>query len=228
MQTFHRARANFNSGYQLPQPPPAPDVFQVNSGGDRIRLTWGGVSWPNLAGYDLYRAVGQPDTFYTRIFSCDKSITTYDDTSARRSLNYYYYIVSKDDGSTNGGVPLVSSKFLTMTNAPAFLRRPAQTTMDGIRVVPNPYNRSAAIADLYFGRTSPDRIAFYGLPPVCTIKIYTERGDLINTLEHNDGTGDQLWDQTTSSRQIIVSGLYIAVFQTPEGATAIRKFTIIR
>jgi len=119
---------------------------------------------------------------------------------------------------------------MTITNSPAFLRRPAQPPpiMDSIRVVPNPYNRTAALAGLYFGNTSPDRIAFYGLPPICTIKIYTERGDLVNTLDHNDGSGDQLWDQTTSSRQIIVSGMYIAVFETPEGNKAIRKFIVIR
>ena len=229
LQTFRRARSNFNSGFQIAQPPPAPDKFQVVSGGDRIRLSWSSVTWPNLAGYDVYRAVGQPDTFYTKVATCAPAVTSFDDTTPQRSLNYYYYIVSRDDGSTNGGVPLTSSKFLTVTNAPAFLRRPAQqSTMDSIRVVPNPYNRAAALANMYFGSTAPDRIAFYGLPPICTIKIFTERGDLVNTLEHTDGSGDQLWDQTTSSRQIIVSGLYIAVIQTPDGASAVRKFIVIR
>jgi hypothetical protein len=228
LQTFRRARSNFNSGYQIPLPPPPPGLFEVKSGGDRIRLTWSAVAWPNLVGYDVYRATGRPDTFYTNIYSCNSSVTTYDDVSAFRGRDYYYYVVSRDDGSTHGGVPLVSSKFYTMTNKPAFLRRPAKlTTMDSIRVVPNPYNHSAAIAGMYF-TSNPDRIAFYGLPPVCTIKLYTERGDLINTLTHNDGSGDQLWDSRTSSEQIIVSGLYIAVFQTPDGETAIRKFVVIR
>ncbi len=229
--TFRRARANFNSGYQIPLPPPPPDLFQVNSGGDRIRLSWSPVSWPNLAGYDVYRAVERPDTFYTKIYSCNISVTSYDDVTPLRGRNYYYYVVSRDDGSTHGGVPLVSSKFFTMTNAnsPAFLRRPAITsTSDSIRVVPNPYNRTAALAGLYFGSSNPDRIAFYGLPPLCTIKIYTERGDLVATLQHNDGSGDQLWDQRTSSGQVITSGLYIAVFQTPDGSTKLRKFIVLR
>jgi hypothetical protein len=231
-QTFRRAMANFNSGYSIPQAPPAPGVFTVTSGGDRIRLEWSSVSWPNLAGYDIYRAEGQADTFYTKVHSVgNNEPTSWDDTSPKRGVNYYYYVVSRDDGSTNGGVPLISSKFLTMTSnsSPAFLRRPAQTTtLDNIRVVPNPYNRAAALANMYFGRMSPDRIAFYGLPPECTIKIYTERGDLISTLVHNDGSGDQLWDQRTSSGQIIVSGLYIAAIETPDGQSIIRKFIIVR
>jgi hypothetical protein len=74
-----------------------------------------------------------------------------------------------------------------------------------------------------------DQIAFYGLPPVCTIKIYTERGDLIQTLNHTNTAGDELWmDSSTSSRQVVVSGLYIAVFETPDGKKAFRKIVIIR
>ena len=154
-------------------------------------------------------------------------VHTFDDTTALRGRNYYYYVVSKDDGSRNDvspGVPLVSSKYLTMTNTPAQLKRPANQDLAEIRVVPNPYNRAANA----FGTVTRDRLAFYGLPGVCTIKIFTERGDLVQTLNHDDGSGDQLWDSLTSSKQIIVSGLYIAVFQTPDGRSAFRKFIVVR
>jgi hypothetical protein len=113
-----------------------------------------------------------------------------------------------------------------MTNKPAFLRRPAGETMSEIIVVPNPLHLGAK--QLQFGSSAQDRLAFYGLPPQCTIRIFTERGDLIETIEHTDGSGDELWNSTTSSRQIVVSGLYIAHFETPDGESAIRKFTVIR
>jgi hypothetical protein len=232
-QTFRRAIRNFSSSYSIPQPPPPPSTFDVRSGGDRVRLTWSKepVSSPGFDGYEVYRAIGRADTSYTKIFSCNASnvVHTYDDTSARRGFDYYYYVVSKDNGSRNDvqpGAPLVSGKFYTMTNKPAHLRRPAKPELSSIRVVPNPYDiRSKA---LQFGTNTPDRMAFLGLPPACTIKIYTERGDLVKTLEHTDGSGDELWDSTTSSRQVVVSGVYIAVFTTPDGQSAIRKFIIIR
>jgi hypothetical protein len=125
-------------------------------------------------------------------------------------------------------VKLFSSKFYTMTNKPAYLRRPAKDSPDlsDIRIVPNPFDVRARTAQ--FGNEAPDRIAFWGLPPVCTIRIYTERGDLVTTLEHTNGSGDELWDSTTMFRQIIVSGLYIAVFETPDGRSAIKKFIVIR
>jgi hypothetical protein len=113
-----------------------------------------------------------------------------------------------------------------MTNEPAFLRRQAAKSLSEIRVVPNPFHIRAR--ERQFGIDAPDRIAFFGLPPQCTIKIYTERGDLIETLYHTDGSGDELWDSLTSSRQVVVSGLYVAVFETPSGESISRKFIVIR
>ena len=51
----------------------------------------------------------------------------------------------------------------------------------------------------------------------------------IETIEHSDGSGDEYWDQTTSSRQVVASGLYIAhITDNDSGETAERKFVIIR
>jgi len=236
-QTFRRAIANYKSGFNIPQPPPPPNLFEVTSGGDRITLTWSdnAESWPNFAGYRIYRAIHVPDTTYELIFACGKGtdhpeiVHKFEDFTAKRGFNYYYYITSFDDGSTNDiqpGVPLESSKFYTMTNEPAYLRRAAGKSLADIRVVPNPYNIRAR--EIQYGVSGPDRIMFLNLPPVCTIKIYTERGDLIQTIEHTDGSGDEAWESVTSSRQVVVSGIYIAVFETPDGKKAIRKFVIIR
>jgi len=107
--------------------------------------------------------------------------------------------------------------------------------------VPNPYDIRARIWQ--FGDQSQyDRIAFYGLPPVCKVKVFTERGDLIMERDHTDGSGDELWSSLTSSGQIIVSGIYILYvevtedFYDPEtnelqfskGESVYRKFVVIR
>ena len=100
--------------------------------------------------------------------------------------------------------------------------------LDLVRVVPNPYDIRARA--LQFGVTpaQQDRIAFYGLPGVCQIKIFTERGDLIYSINHTKGTGDELWGSTTSSGQVVSSGIYILYVETPDGQHVIRKFVIIR
>lgn len=245
--SFRRAINNFESGFNIPSPPPPPSEFNIRSGGNKIALDWdsNAESWPNFDGYEVYRSEGRTDTTYTRIFSCGSAdvVNSFEDRSARRGFNYYYYIVSKDDGSTNvvnPGIPLRSSKYYTMSNREAFLTRPAGTNLSQIRIVPNPYNIKAR--ELQFGLDTPDRLAFYELPPICTIRIFTETGDLIETIEHTDGSGDELWHSLTSSRQLVVSGLYIAHFEVTEdiyddntgellfakGASTYKKFIVIR
>lgn len=218
-KTFRIAIANYESGYSLPQAPPPPKEFIVKSGGDRISLSWAdnATSDPNFDGYVIYRAEGsvmQPKSKYEFLFECDASnaVHQFDDVTAVRGFDYYYYIQSKAQNPDNPSQPLLSGMFWTLTSVPATLQRPHGLALEEVRVVPNPYDIRARA--LQFGdEFQYDRIAFYELPPFCAVKIYTERGDLIFSREHVDGSGDELWDSMTSSGQIIVSGIYILVVE---------------
>jgi hypothetical protein len=107
-----------------------------------------------------------------------------------------------------------------------------------IRVVPNPYNLKAR--NIQYGQNDPssvDKLGFFNLPPLCKIKIYTELGELIATIDHTNGSGDDYWYSLTTSRQVVVSGLYIAYFEVTEssadgqytkGDHIFKKFIIIR
>jgi hypothetical protein len=80
------------------------------------------------------------------------------------------------------------------------------------------------------------------VPGFARIDIYTELGQLVDTIIHDNGSGDAFWDHTTSSRQTVVSGLYIAVITATQdiedpatgellfrnGDRTIKKFVIIR
>jgi hypothetical protein len=256
LQTFRNALSNYANGYDIPQPPPPPELFQVQSGGDRIRLTWtdNATSHPHFDGYQIYRSGGNvmdATTIYEKIFECDASnvVHVFDDTTARRGFDYYYYIQSKDDGSTNDvhpGKPMTSSKFYTMTNKGATLKRMPATELEAIRVVPNPYDirlRQFQFHDPGVNNDNDhDRLAFFEIPPFCKIRIYTERGDLIWEKEHNDGSGDEYWNLQTTYGQVIVSGIYIAHFEVTEdyvdsrtgeqtytkGQSTYRKFMVFR
>jgi hypothetical protein len=105
------------------------------------------------------------------------------------------------------------------------LTRQAGASLEDIRVVPNPI--IARNKELQYPG-EPDKLAFLDIPGQCTIRIYTERGDLIKTIEHTDGSGDHAWNSNTDYGQVVVSGIYIAVFETPDGQRAIRKFVVIR
>jgi hypothetical protein len=226
-KTYRNAIANYATlydgikGNEIPLPPPPPASFTVEGGGDRIRLSWAdnADSYPNFDGYQIYRSEGSvmsPKTVYEPVFSCSKKdnnvVHTWDDKTPKRGFDYYYYIQSKDNGSTNiykPGVPLVSSKFYTMTNSPATLQRPAGRIFQEVRVVPNPYDIRARKLAFEVHDTQYDRMAVYEIPPQCKLRIYTERGDLIWEKDHTSGTGDQLWDSLTEFDQIVASGIYI-------------------
>jgi hypothetical protein len=235
-QTFRRANANYLSGYNIPRPPLPPKIFNVTGGGDKISLSWETYDDPgaNLEGFEVYRAVGKPDSTYYLLHTAGVTERSFDDVTAVRGLSYYYYIVSVGSEASNTGVGLTppgklkSSRYYTQTYNPAILKRQAGTDMDDIRVVPNPYNISAA-TDLGFGELAQNRLYFFNIPGRCDIKIYSELGELVETIEHTDGSGDQAWDSRTSSGQIVVSGIYIAVIENKDtGESKIVKFVIIR
>lgn len=234
-QTFRRANANYQSGYNIPRPPAPPKIFNVNGGGDKIALSWefdGSAS--DLEGFEIYRATGKFDSTYALIYTAGPNDRSFDDVTPVRGLSYYYNIVSVGTEASNTGVGLTpsgklrSSRYYTQTYNPAVLKRQAGTDMDDIRVVPNPYNISAA-TELGFGELAQNRLYFFNIPGRCDINIYTELGELIKTIEHTDGSGDQAWDSLTSSGQIVVSGIYIAVIDNKDtGEKKIVKFVIIR
>lgn len=132
MKTFSRAVRNYNLGYKIPEPPQPPTLFTVSSGGDRISLTWNpspSEGSGGFGGYKIFRAVGTADTTFDEIATVPSGSTNYDDVTARRGFSYYYYISAFNDGSDNtSGVAnpagqLLSSRFYTKTDIPAYLER---------------------------------------------------------------------------------------------------------
>lgn len=234
-QTFRRALANFNSGYAIPRPPLPPQTVNVESGGDRIVISWETyeASDPNLAGFEIYRATGSKDSTHVLIHTAGPDERSFADTSPIRGRDYYYYLVSVGKPENNDGtgltprVALRSNRYYTQTYNQANLKRAAGTALSQIRVVPNPFHISAPRGTLRFDQ--PNQIKFFNIPGQCTIKIFTESGELIQTIEHTDGSGDAEWNSITSSDQVIVSGLYLAVVTDKNtGESAIVKFVVIR
>jgi len=113
-------------------------------------------------------------------------------------------------------------------------------SLKSVVVVPNPLNINAT--DASGGRFPGDyndnnKITFRRLPPECIIRIFTESGELIKTINHEDGSGTDFWQvlqsgasyMATINNQRPASGIYIAHIQIPEtGEWVTRKFVIVR
>ncbi|OQB42220.1 MAG: hypothetical protein BWY06_00645 [Candidatus Latescibacteria bacterium ADurb.Bin168] len=102
------------------------------------------------------------------------------------------------------------------------------TTLDSVRVVPNPYNvsgRTYAARSNIFGY---ERLRFANLPLPCTVKIYSSDANLVKTLQFNAGDLLPAWDGRNSDNQYIVSDVYFYVVEHATLGTKIGKFVVIR
>jgi len=240
------ARRAFNSNYNIPASPAPPSEFVVESRDDMIKLSWdyesdvyGDYTPSDLAGFKIYRAVGA--TLYEKagetvkgdwklVDSVDPDERSFADTEGLvRGYDYYYSITAVSSAGVESG------RWMTMTVKPfsANLLDPVEATLDSCRVVPNPLNvrdpKQHFIDD-------PNKITFRRLTEKCTIRIFTESGELIKTLRH-DGGGTEFWKvieeggnyTTTVNNQRPASGLYIAhIHDNDTGESVFRKFVIIR
>lgn len=238
IQTLNRAKANFDSGFNIPKAPLPPSTFIVNSGGDGVYMEW---EYPSegaskLAGFEIYRAQFARDSVYTKIADLPASAREFADTDANpiggpiRGIDHYYYIQAVGNASDNDGTgmtpmgALKSNRYLTQTYDPARLKRPPGDAMEQITIVPNPFVRSASTDVSYSGF----EIQFFEVPGRAKIDIYTELGELVQTINHSDGSGDTSWNLNTKWRQRVVSGVYIAIIENLDtGERATRKFVVI-
>jgi hypothetical protein len=246
-RNLYAAQWNKRQNYNIPVPP-APPSIEIVSLPDRIKVKWDGKETSekesDFAGYRVYRTVGSyHDSAFVKVYECGKGTASptvvyeWDDVSAIRGTSYYYYVTAFDDGVSNSPdfhgkkESLESGMFANMTTQPGILSRAAGTSLDDIRVVPNPFSLGAKTKQF---PGDPNRIIFYNIPSVCMIRIFSESGDLVKTINHTSGSGDAAWgilkneQQTTDTGQIPVSGIYIANIKTPDGQSKNIKFVIVR
>jgi hypothetical protein len=98
-------------------------------------------------------------------------------------------------------------------------------------VVPNPYVASASFEPERFAVSGRGerRIEFRGLPQNCTVRIYTLRGELVQTLRHDGSVNGYIaWDLRSKDNLEIAPGLYIYHIDGAETGAFIGKFAIIK
>ena len=257
MLAAYRAKWNFDHNYMIPQDPPPPAKIEATASANHIEINWTdpqAEQMSNFAGYRIMRRISRYDTvFYEPVYNSDandkaassKDEHTFLDTTIRSGANYSYYVQAKAlidpnepnaDPTTRGKI-IFSSRLFVQDNSSGtpVLYPPVlpQDDLSKIRVVPNPYNISDPLVSgsTYGVDTQGRLIYFLNLPAVCTIKIFTENGDLVKTIDHTSPggpSGSAQWNLDTSSGQLVSSGIYVAVFQTPNGGTSYQKFVIVR
>jgi len=127
------------------------------------------------------------------------------------------------DVFTFSGAPLNSADDEFHFSPPGVDALQAGQDLDRIKVVPNPY-----IAHAEWENWADERkIEFIHLPDKATVRIYTLSGDLVVTLDHDNGSGTAAWDIQSVNDQAVAPGIYYYHVDSPYGEK-IGKFAIIK
>jgi hypothetical protein len=103
----------------------------------------------------------------------------------------------------------------------------SEQTLKEVFVAPNPFIVKSGFSGISTGGDINSALRFYNLPRVCTIRIYSFSGQLVQTVEHNADQNSESYFQLTRNFQLIASGVYFYSVTTPEGARSQGKFIII-
>ncbi|MDB5035102.1 MAG: Fibronectin type domain protein [Chlorobi bacterium] len=134
------------------------------------------------------------------------------------------------------GLPVPGAKVsVAIPETKVTLQNYTDDLLDKVTVVPNPY----LIDHVGQPTTTDRRIYFTHLPEQCTIQIFTEAGELVQTLEHdalakqgdanyeNGRVAVEVYDLLTKANRIVQSQLLVARITTPNGAETVKKFAVI-
>jgi hypothetical protein len=98
-------------------------------------------------------------------------------------------------------------------------------------VVPNPYVAAASFEPERFAVSGRGvrKIEFRGLPSTCTIKIFTIRGELVQSISHDNSLeGFEPWNLRTKDNLEVAPGLYIYYVDGGALGSKTGKFAIIK
>ncbi len=224
---------SFPGVYNIPVPPPAPAITLDNTADGNVMVNWSraveGFSHPRLTGkldkYIILKSIAGmgPWNDTVAVLSVgdvdenDEYTLIDEDPKFVIGDNRYYSVISVDEfGNESGKTNLI--KFQKNIGA--------VEKLDKVYAVPNPFYVNSGFSDQQFA----DKIGFYGLPPRCTIRVFSYSGNLVETIEHDVPvySTENEWLQITKNGQSIASGVYFYVVTTPEGDQTEGKFIVIK
>ena len=190
---------------------------------DKIDGIVGPSTDPDATWLDFGDDSGMPDTTETGQYFLI-------DTDVINGLNYRYYIAAYNTGLITP--PPVENSPITDPLIPgdntieATPRAAVATSsLNDVKVVPNPY----LAANEWETTLNVRELHFTHLPAQCTIRIYNSAGELVQTLEHNNGTSEEIWNLRSTGNQEVAPGLYFYHVKSDNpNAEKVDKFLIIK
>ena len=126
-----------------------------------------------------------------------------------------------------------SDVYTLETKAGSINEQEGTSLLDNIYVVPNPYVGTSVLEPankLPLQNRGERRIYFENLPQKCTIRIFTLSGELVTTLEHDEGVdnGREYWNLLNRDGFSVAYGIYLAHIDAPGLGEKLIKFALIK
>lgn len=246
--------------------PTAPKVsvseYVVNGVTEGVKLTWDNLAeaHPYFQFYKVSKGMKKPDgsiewetyaAYYDTLNSTswppplDPISGNYQliDEDITNGLVYHYTVQAFTEEITDP-IPLgqaYSQKLDANSYKVISPSNPEATTLDRVKVVPNPYIGSARWNNPAPSDAFPweHRIQFTNLPGDARIKIFTLDGDYVAEIEANKSVviGEEFdvsspsvaeWDLMTRNNQEAAPGIYMYVVSSPSLGEKVGKFVIVR
>ena len=165
------------------------------------------------------------------------------ETGATGSSRRYLYRVRFEDVA--GGAPQPGSVLRISVTRPFFEGDYFQFTVRGasvdtdaareelerVAVVPNPYIGTS----IYEPRSQIEgrgerRVQFIHLPQRCTIRIFTIRGELVRTIEHDGlaSDGSEAWNLRTDGNEDVAYGIYLYHIEAPGVGEHVGRLALVK
>ncbi|RKY25193.1 MAG: hypothetical protein DRP79_06890, partial [Planctomycetota bacterium] len=225
---------------------PAPGITLI-PGDNQVTIQWDAVDFSNpnieIAEYKLYRSFnaagqdpqGNPDYQLLGTFEqqANKTYSYVDDDQALvNGWKVYYAITVVDQLSGELAEILGAGK---QESEPTFsLANSVTPRTDAlalnqrdvlkIRVVPNPFYAHAS----WDISPTEKHVQFINLPGTCTIRIFTISGNLVNVLQHTNGTGTENYNLRNRFGEPLASGIYYYVVTDRSGDKETGRFVVVQ
>jgi len=194
--------------------PPPPGTLTVKSDQfSRPVLVWEVPSDGEVAGYRIFRnSTGTKP--WTAIATVDSSVRSFVDQNTYDGNTYYYTVASVNKYGWISEYSNVVSYAVNLPKPP----KPAKD-LNEVCTAPNPCKLSS-------------KLKFMNLTPRATIYVYTITGELVKTIYHTNGSGEEEWDLRNGAGAMLASGIYVYCVEAykPEEAgklIASGKFAIV-
>ena len=107
----------------------------------------------------------------------------------------------------------------------------AREELERIAVVPNPYIGASIYEPRSMIEGRGDReVQFIHLPQTCTIRIFTLRGELVRTIEHDGlaSDGSEAWNLRTEGNENVAYGVYIYHVEAPGIGEYVGRLALVK